>query len=69
MNAAGMRNVFAAVLYLHSEPGDPLAAGFPEWAVNIYTVGLTSYMIVHITLTHNDFILPLSLPGGTNSSL
>lgn len=44
-------------LYLHSEPGDPLAAGFPERTVGIYTAGHAAYMTVHITLSLNDFIL------------
>lgn len=38
MKAAGMRNVLCSsfVLYLYSEPGNPLAVGLSERAVDIY---------------------------------
>lgn len=43
MNAAVVRNVFAAfegaVLYLHGEPGNPLAAGVSELAAIVCTAG------------------------------
>jgi len=39
-----MRNACAASEYLHSESGDPLAAGLSEWAVSVCTAGHTGYM-------------------------
>lgn len=63
--------VGSTLLYLHSEPGDPLAAGLSESAVGICTAGHTSYTTVHVSLNiHSQlFSYLLILPGGTNSSL
>lgn len=58
MSAADMRNVLrcCAVLYLHGELGDPLAAGVPERAVSIYTVTNIDYMSAQTSLDNSLII-------------
>ncbi|TNN83387.1 hypothetical protein EYF80_006368 [Liparis tanakae] len=38
----------AAAEYLHSESGDPLAAGLSQWAVGVCTAGHTGYMSLDV---------------------